>query len=164
MSSQQPGVRPTSYWMDNLASPAYPALTEDLTTNVAITGAGVAGLSTAWEPSSRDHRVVVEADRIATGITAFTTATACPPPAWTRSPTSRQAWEPSCAWKAGTAPSSPTATPRPFRPVAPTWAVSSRSTWPNRLGMPLPRVLASPPSARSCKDLLSAPSNRALPR
>ncbi|MBI0383645.1 FAD-binding oxidoreductase, partial [Streptomyces albiflaviniger] len=47
--TELPGA-PESYWMDT-APPGtpHPALAEDLEVDVAVIGAGVAGLSTAWE-------------------------------------------------------------------------------------------------------------------
>lgn len=64
-----------SYWMDSSDSTAYPPLTDDLTVDVAVVGGGVAGLSTAWEAAASGRTVaVIEADRIAAGVTGHTTA------------------------------------------------------------------------------------------
>jgi glycine/D-amino acid oxidase-like deaminating enzyme/nitrite reductase/ring-hydroxylating ferredoxin subunit len=64
-----------SYWMDSTRATAYPALTADLEVDVAVVGGGIAGLCTAWE-LARVGRVVavLEADRIAAGVTGYTTA------------------------------------------------------------------------------------------
>ncbi|MFJ8074297.1 FAD-dependent oxidoreductase [Streptomyces sp. NPDC096176] len=55
---------------------SYPPLDGDLTVDVAVVGGGIAGLSTAWELTREGGRsvVVLEADRIAAGVTGFTTA------------------------------------------------------------------------------------------
>src|SRR3954469_8675823 len=64
-----------SYWMDTTAATAYPALTGDLDVDVVVVGGGIAGLSTAWELTEAGVRVaLVEADRIAAGVTGYTTA------------------------------------------------------------------------------------------
>lgn len=65
-----------SYWIET-APPGDPAPPPDgdLTTDVAVVGAGIAGISTAWELARRGHAVaLLEADRVATGVTGHTTA------------------------------------------------------------------------------------------
>ncbi|NBE52821.1 FAD-dependent oxidoreductase [Streptomyces boluensis] len=73
-----PTQRPTideSYWMASTPGTAYPPLDTDLSVDVAVVGGGIAGLSTAWELVRAGLDVVVlEADRIAAGVTGNTTA------------------------------------------------------------------------------------------
>ncbi|GGW40287.1 FAD-dependent oxidoreductase [Streptomyces xantholiticus] len=65
-----------SHWIRTSDTTSYPPLTTDLEVDVAVVGGGIAGLSTAWELTREGGRsvVVLEADRIATGVTGFTTA------------------------------------------------------------------------------------------
>ncbi|WP_030584816.1 FAD-dependent oxidoreductase [Streptomyces globisporus] len=64
-----------SYWMETAPFPDHPPLTEDIEVDVAVVGGGIAGLSTAWELSRAGRSVaVLEADRIASGVTGYTTA------------------------------------------------------------------------------------------
>ncbi|MEU6770458.1 FAD-dependent oxidoreductase [Streptomyces sp. NPDC046759] len=64
-----------SYWLRTAPGPAHPTLGEDLDVDVAVVGAGIAGLSTAHELARAGLRVaVLEAARAAAGVTGYTTA------------------------------------------------------------------------------------------
>ncbi|MET9337927.1 FAD-dependent oxidoreductase [Nonomuraea sp. NPDC003804] len=72
---QAPGPSMASYWMDSAAQPDRPPLTGDVRADVAVLGGGIAGLSIAWELTRAGRSVVVlEAGRIASGVTGHTTA------------------------------------------------------------------------------------------
>lgn len=63
-----------SYWMASTGTTSYPPLTGDCNADVAVVGGGIAGISTAWELARRGRSpVLLEADRIAAGVTGFTT-------------------------------------------------------------------------------------------
>ncbi|MFK8850182.1 FAD-dependent oxidoreductase [Streptomyces sp. Ac-502] len=64
-----------SYWIATTPGTSHPPLTEDTEADVTVIGAGIAGLSTAWELARSGRSVVLlEADRIAAGVTGYTTA------------------------------------------------------------------------------------------
>ncbi|WP_329129724.1 FAD-dependent oxidoreductase [Streptomyces sp. NBC_01476] len=64
-----------SYWVHTTDSSRFAPLTDDLTVDVAVVGGGIAGLSTAWEVVRTGRSVVVlEADRIAVGVSGYTSA------------------------------------------------------------------------------------------
>ncbi|MFD9968624.1 FAD-dependent oxidoreductase [Streptomyces sp. NPDC059011] len=64
-----------SLWAEYDPGPEYPALHENVRADVAVVGGGIAGLSTAWELVRAGRQVVlVEADRIARGVTGHTSA------------------------------------------------------------------------------------------
>jgi gamma-glutamylputrescine oxidase len=57
---------PPSFWLDGPAPPPRPPLAEDLAVDVAVVGAGIAGLATAYALAREDQSVaVLERDRIA---------------------------------------------------------------------------------------------------
>ena len=62
-------------WNDDFTLPAYPPLEEDLHTDAAVVGGGMAGILTACALHARGLRVVLlEGSRLAAGVTAHTTA------------------------------------------------------------------------------------------
>ncbi|MEU7051402.1 FAD-dependent oxidoreductase [Streptomyces eurythermus] len=64
-----------SYWLHTAPGPDHPALDADLEVDVAVVGAGIAGLSTAHALARAGRRVaVLEAGRAAAGVTGYTTA------------------------------------------------------------------------------------------
>jgi glycine/D-amino acid oxidase-like deaminating enzyme/nitrite reductase/ring-hydroxylating ferredoxin subunit len=66
---------PESFWMASTPSANYPALTEDLRTDVAIIGGGMVGISCAYMLMKKGIKAaVLEADHILQGTTGHTTA------------------------------------------------------------------------------------------
>lgn len=64
-----------SFWMATSGTTDHPALSEDIKADVAVVGGGIAGLSAAWELAGTGRTVaVLEADRIAAGVSGYTTA------------------------------------------------------------------------------------------
>ncbi|MFD8717984.1 FAD-dependent oxidoreductase [Streptomyces sp. NPDC059629] len=71
----QEGLR-GSYWIETApGGEAAPPPAGDISVDVAVVGGGMAGLSAAWELARRGREVaVLEAGRIAGGVTGYTTA------------------------------------------------------------------------------------------
>lgn len=66
---------PQSYWTTSVDIPEFPALTEDLTTDVIIVGAGITGITAGYLLSMQGLKVaILEAGRVLHGTTGHTTA------------------------------------------------------------------------------------------
>ncbi len=64
-----------SIWVETTPETSYPALTQDLTVDVAIVGGGITGLSCALALIEQGATVgIVEAGHLASGVTGYTTA------------------------------------------------------------------------------------------
>src|SRR3954447_9793037 len=65
----------TSLWVDTAPQTDYPPLEPGRHFDVAVLGGGMAGLTTAYLLEAQGASVaVIEADRVAAGVTAYTTA------------------------------------------------------------------------------------------
>ncbi|WP_242144357.1 MULTISPECIES: FAD-dependent oxidoreductase [unclassified Bacillus cereus group] len=66
---------PHSYWIDSTSLPTFPALSENIKTEVVIIGAGITGITTAYLLAKEGMKVVLlDSDRILNGTTGHTTA------------------------------------------------------------------------------------------
>ncbi len=64
-----------SYWLASVETQHHPELSDDINVDVAVVGAGVAGISAAAELTRAGRSVaLLEADRVAAGVTGHTTA------------------------------------------------------------------------------------------
>lgn len=64
-----------SYWRKKLSNKTFPALDSDITTDVCIVGAGIAGITAAYVLAKEGVNVtVIEGSKIVSGTTGFTTA------------------------------------------------------------------------------------------
>ena len=65
----------TSWWVESTGTTSYPPLADGTTTDVAVLGGGIAGLTTAYL-LAREGRAVtlVEAGRVASSVSGYTTA------------------------------------------------------------------------------------------
>jgi glycine/D-amino acid oxidase-like deaminating enzyme/nitrite reductase/ring-hydroxylating ferredoxin subunit len=64
-----------SHWIDSSEETSYPPLVEAAGVDVAVVGGGIAGICAAWELTRMGRSVaVLEADRVATGVSGYTTA------------------------------------------------------------------------------------------
>jgi glycine/D-amino acid oxidase-like deaminating enzyme/nitrite reductase/ring-hydroxylating ferredoxin subunit len=69
------GKTDASYWMVSTDAPEYAILDRDVNVDVAVVGGGIAGISIASELTRAGRSVaIIEADRIAAGVTGHTTA------------------------------------------------------------------------------------------
>ena len=67
--------RNPSLWVGTTGETSYPSLIGDIDVDVAVVGAGITGLSAAALLRQDGRRVaVVEAGRVASGVTGYTTA------------------------------------------------------------------------------------------
>jgi glycine/D-amino acid oxidase-like deaminating enzyme/nitrite reductase/ring-hydroxylating ferredoxin subunit len=74
MTTPLPGMA-ESYWIDSTPSTTHDRLTSDIDVDVAIIGGGIVGICAAWELQQAGRQVaIIEADRILTGVTGYTTA------------------------------------------------------------------------------------------
>ncbi|WP_054958080.1 FAD-dependent oxidoreductase [Paenibacillus dakarensis] len=66
---------PESLWRATTELPSFPRLAEDIETDVAVVGAGITGITTAYLLAKQGKKVVLlDAGRILDGTTGFTTA------------------------------------------------------------------------------------------
>ena len=79
MGSERPQLRlpdhAKSYWVNSTDQPSYPRLSETIEVDVAVVGAGIAGISTATFLAEEGHDVaLLEANQVARQTTGHTTA------------------------------------------------------------------------------------------
>ena len=73
-NSERPEGEPVSLWVATAGTTDYPVLSGDTEVDVAVIGAGIAGLTAALALKRAGHTVaVIEAARVGTGVTGHTT-------------------------------------------------------------------------------------------
>lgn len=73
-NSERPEGQPVSLWVATAGTTDYPVLSGDVETDVAVIGAGIAGLTAALALKRAGHTVaVIDAARVGTGVTGHTT-------------------------------------------------------------------------------------------
>lgn len=73
-NSERPEGEPVSLWVATAGTTDYPVLSGDTEVDVAVIGAGIAGLTAALALKRAGHSVaVIEAARVGTGVTGHTT-------------------------------------------------------------------------------------------
>nr|WP_312886483.1 FAD-dependent oxidoreductase [Paenibacillus foliorum] len=66
---------PESFWIASTNIPSFPKLTQDIKVDVAVVGAGISGITTAYLLSKQGFTVaLIDASKILTGTTGHTTA------------------------------------------------------------------------------------------
>lgn len=66
---------PESLWRDTTDLPSFPKLAEDITTDIAVVGGGITGITTAYLLTKAGYKVtLLEAGEILSGTTGFTSA------------------------------------------------------------------------------------------
>jgi glycine/D-amino acid oxidase-like deaminating enzyme/nitrite reductase/ring-hydroxylating ferredoxin subunit len=66
---------PTSYWIESTRSPSFPRLEESVSVDVAVVGAGIAGITAATLLQEAGKTIaVVESKEVLRGVTGYTTA------------------------------------------------------------------------------------------
>lgn len=66
---------PESLWRGTTELPSFPKLSEDISTDVAVVGGGITGITTAYLLSTAGYKVtIIEAGEILSGTTGFTSA------------------------------------------------------------------------------------------
>ena len=62
-------------WLDTVSAPKFSTLTNDLSVDVCIVGAGIAGITLAYLLKDTDLKIaLIDSDRVLHGTTAYTTA------------------------------------------------------------------------------------------
>jgi glycine/D-amino acid oxidase-like deaminating enzyme/nitrite reductase/ring-hydroxylating ferredoxin subunit len=70
-----PQEAPTSYWVDSTPAPAFPRLDEPIVVDVAVIGAGIAGITAATLLKEAGKTVALfESKEVLRGVTGYTTA------------------------------------------------------------------------------------------
>lgn len=63
-----------SIWLETAQVPSFPQLTSDIEADIAIIGAGITGITTAYLLARQGKKVIVlESDKVGSGVTAFST-------------------------------------------------------------------------------------------
>lgn len=75
MEQHEKWTQPEPLWRENMSLPTFEAMKEDTTTEVAVVGGGITGITTAYLLAKAGKKVtLIEADELLNGTTGHTTA------------------------------------------------------------------------------------------